>query len=105
MLFHAIGGKYQGAFIGNSAYSDITIFSFHSLKIITTGEGGIAITNNDKLAEKVALLISHGTTRNPLLMTREPEGPWYYEQVALGFNYRMTEIHAALGCSQIKRLT
>jgi UDP-4-amino-4,6-dideoxy-N-acetyl-beta-L-altrosamine transaminase len=102
---HAIGGKYKDAFIGNSAYSDITVFSFHPLKIITTGEGGIAVTNNDKLAEKVALLRSHGITRNPLLMTREPEGLWYYEQVALGLNYRMTEIHAALGCSQIKRLT
>lgn len=101
---HAIGGKYQGEYIGNSRYSDITVFSFHPVKIITTAEGGMAVTNDAKLAASMSLLRSHGVTRDPALMTHEPDGPWYYQQVGLGFNYRMTDLQAALGVSQIKRL-
>ncbi len=101
---HAIGGKYQGEPIGNCRYSDITVFSFHPVKIITTAEGGLALTNDDALAEKMNLYRSHGVTRDTSLMTREPDGPWYYQQVELGFNYRMTELQAALGISQMQRL-
>ena len=101
---HAIGGKYQGEFIGSCRYSDITVFSFHPVKIITTAEGGMALTNNAELANKMALLRSHGITRDPALMTHESDGPWYYQQVDLGFNYRMTELQAALGVSQMERL-
>ncbi len=101
---HAIGGKYQDEFIGSGRYSDITVFSFHPVKIITTAEGGMALTNNDWLAEKMNLLRSHGITRDPDLLTHEPDGPWYYQQVDLGFNYRMTELQAALGVSQMQRL-
>src|SRR5690554_531918 len=101
---HAIGGKYQDEFIGNCRYSDITVFSFHPVKIITTAEGGLALTNDDALAEKMNLYRSHGVTRDTNLMTHEPDGPWYYQQVALGFNYRMTELQAALGISQMQRL-
>lgn len=101
---HAIGGKYQGEFIGNGKYSDITVFSFHPVKIITTAEGGMALTNNVELANKMALLRSHGITRDPQLMTHESDGPWYYQQIDLGFNYRMTELQAALGISQMERL-
>lgn len=101
---HAIGGKYQGEFIGNSRYSSITVFSFHPVKIITTAEGGMALTNDDELANRMALLRSHGITRDPLQMTRESDGPWYYQQIDLGFNYRMTELQAALGVTQMERL-
>lgn len=101
---HAIGGKYRGDPIGNCRYSDITVFSFHPVKIITTAEGGMAVTNNAKLAERMELLRSHGVTRNPELMTKEVDGPWYYEQVELGYNYRMTDLQGALGTSQMKRL-
>jgi len=101
---HAIGGKYRDEFIGNCRYSDITIFSFHPVKIITTAEGGMATTNDARLAERMSLLRSHGITRDPDLMTHEPDGPWYYQQIDLGFNYRMTELQAALGVSQMKRL-
>jgi len=101
---HAIGGKYCGEPIGNCRYSDITVFSFHPVKIITTAEGGMALTNDTVLAEKMGLLRSHGITRDPDLMTHEPDGPWYYQQVTLGFNYRMTDIQAALGVSQMERL-
>jgi UDP-4-amino-4,6-dideoxy-N-acetyl-beta-L-altrosamine transaminase len=101
---HAIGGKYKGEAVGNCHYSDITVFSFHPVKIITTGEGGMAVTNNAKLAEKMALLRSHGITRDMERMTHESDGPWYYQQIDLGFNYRMTEIQGALGLSQMKRL-
>ena len=101
---HAIGGKYQGEFIGNSRYSDITVFSFHPVKIITTAEGGMALTNDDELASKMALLRSHGITRDPAQMTHEADGPWYYQQIDLGFNYRMTELQAALGVTQMERL-
>lgn len=101
---HAIGGKYQGDFIGNCRHSDITVFSFHPVKIITTAEGGMALTNSAELAEKMALLRSHGITRDPAQMTHAADGPWYYQQVDLGFNYRMTELQAALGVSQLQRL-
>ncbi|MEG9302573.1 UDP-4-amino-4,6-dideoxy-N-acetyl-beta-L-altrosamine transaminase [Psychrobacter celer] len=101
---HAIGGKYKNQPIGNCQYSDITIFSFHPVKIITTAEGGVATTNSQELAQKMELLRSHGITRDSDLMTHEPDGSWYYQQVMLGFNYRMTEMQAALGVSQIKRL-
>lgn len=101
---HAIGGKYRGEYIGNGRYSDITIFSFHPVKIITTAEGGMALTNDRDLAQRMDLLRSHGVTRNPELMTHEADGPWYYQQVELGFNYRMTELQAALGVSQLERL-
>ncbi|MES1927743.1 DegT/DnrJ/EryC1/StrS aminotransferase [Salinisphaera dokdonensis CL-ES53] len=101
---HAIGGQYKGEYIGNGRYSDITVFSFHPVKIITTAEGGMAVTNNDGLAQRMNLLRSHGVTREPYLMSRDPDGPWYYEQVDLGFNYRMTELQAALGLSQMGRL-
>jgi len=101
---HAIGGRYQGEYIGSGRYSDITVFSFHPVKIITTAEGGMALTNNVQLAEKIALLRSHGITRDPAKMTQEPDGGWYYQQIDLGFNYRMTDIQAALGLSQLERL-
>ncbi|MGB7399893.1 UDP-4-amino-4,6-dideoxy-N-acetyl-beta-L-altrosamine transaminase [Castellaniella sp.] len=101
---HAIGGKYRDEYVGNCSYSDITIFSFHPVKIITTAEGGVAVTNDDKLAGRMELFRSHGVTRDPKLMTHPPDGPWYYQQVALGLNYRMTELQAALGISQMNRL-
>ena len=101
---HAIGGKYQGEPIGNCRYSDITVFSFHPVKIITTAEGGMALTNSAELANKLALFRSHGITRDPAQMTHEADGPWYYQQIELGYNYRMTELQAALGVSQMERL-
>lgn len=101
---HAVGGQYKGEPIGNCRYSDITVFSFHPVKIITTAEGGTALTNSSELAHKMSLFRSHGITRDPALMTHEPDGPWYYQQVELGFNYRMTELQAALGVSQMTRL-
>lgn len=101
---HAIGGKYQGRAIGSCQYSDITVFSFHPVKIITTAEGGMSVTNDDTLAERMRLLRSHGITRDASLMTHEPDGPWYYQQIDLGFNYRLTELQAALGLSQMERL-
>lgn len=101
---HAIGGKYRDEPIGNCRYSDITVFSFHPVKIITTGEGGMTLTNNDCLAKTMRLLRSHGITRDCNDMTYLSEGPWYYEQIELGFNYRMTDLQAALGLSQVRRL-
>ena len=101
---HAIGGKYQGEFIGSGRYSDITVFSFHPVKIVTTAEGGMAVTNDAELAQRMEMLRSHGITRDRARMTHEPDGPWYYQQVELGFNYRMTELQAALGVSQMTRL-
>lgn len=101
---HSIGGKYKGEPIGNCKYSDIVVFSFHPVKIITTGEGGIAITNNNRLAKKMRKLRTHGVTRDEEEMTHKPDGPWYYEQVELGFNYRLTDLQAALGLSQLGRL-
>ena len=102
---HAIGARYKNEPVGNCRYSDITVFSFHPVKIITTAEGGAALTNQAELAEKMALLRSHGITRDNSKMNELPDGPWYYEQIALGFNYRMTEIQAALGISQMDRLS
>jgi UDP-4-amino-4,6-dideoxy-N-acetyl-beta-L-altrosamine transaminase len=101
---HAIGGSYLGQPIGNCRFSDITVFSFHPVKIITTGEGGMAVTQDETLAKKLSLYRSHGITRDPALMIGAMDGPWYYEQVELGYNYRMTDIHAALGVSQMTRL-
>jgi UDP-4-amino-4,6-dideoxy-N-acetyl-beta-L-altrosamine transaminase len=101
---HAIGGEYRNEKIGNCRYSDITVFSFHPVKIITTAEGGAALTNCKDLADKMSLFRSHGITRDHRLMEGEPHGDWYYQQIALGYNYRMTELQAALGVSQMKRL-
>lgn len=101
---HAIGGKYRGEFVGAGRYSDITVFSFHPVKIVTTAEGGMALTNDAQLAQRMRLNRAHGITRDPEDMAGEPQGPWYYEQLALGFNYRMTELQAALGVSQMRRL-
>lgn len=101
---HAIGGRYLGEPIGNCRFSDITVFSFHPVKIITTGEGGMAMTNSHSLSERMRRLRSHGITRDETLMLDSSDGPWYYQQLELGFNYRMTDIQAALGISQIKRL-
>ena len=101
---HAIGGRYQGKSIGCCQYSDITVFSFHPVKIITTAEGGLATTNDVSIADKMKSLRSHGITRDTSLMTSVSEGDWYYQQIDLGFNYRMTELQATLGLSQMKRL-
>ena len=100
---HGIGGKYLNKPIGSCIYSDITVFSFHPVKIITTAEGGMAVTNNKKLALRMAKYRSHGIVRGSNEI-KNNDGPWYYEQVDLGFNYRMTDIFAALGISQMKRL-
>jgi UDP-4-amino-4,6-dideoxy-N-acetyl-beta-L-altrosamine transaminase len=102
---HAVGGRYQGRPVGDCRFSDIAVFSFHPVKIITSAEGGVALTNDAQLAARMALLRSHGMTRDTALMDREPDGPWYYEQVDLGFNYRMTDLQAALGLSQVTRLS
>jgi UDP-4-amino-4,6-dideoxy-N-acetyl-beta-L-altrosamine transaminase len=101
---HAIGGRYRGEPIGNSRYSDITVFSFHPVKIITTAEGGMTLTNHVELARRMASLRNHGITRNAGEMTHPPDGPWYYQQIELGFNYRLTDLQAALGLSQLTRL-
>ena len=114
---HAIGASYTAAAdtqgrqseaatikIGSCTHSDITVFSFHPVKIITTGEGGMALTNDSELADRIARLRSHGITRDPAQMTHQADGPWYYQQIELGFNYRMTDLQAALGTSQLQRL-
>lgn len=101
---HAIGAKYRGQPIGNCEYSDITVFSFHPVKIITTAEGGMATTNDPALSHRMALFRSHGITRDVAEMTHAPDGAWYYQQIELGFNYRLTELQAALGLSQMGRL-
>jgi UDP-4-amino-4,6-dideoxy-N-acetyl-beta-L-altrosamine transaminase len=101
---HAIGARYQGEPIGNCRYSDIVVFSFHPVKIITTGEGGMALTNNEQLVAKLRLLRTHGITHDSDIMAYSLPGPWYYEQLELGFNYRMTDLQAALGLSQMARL-
>lgn len=101
---HAIGGSYQGGKMGSCQFSDITVFSFHPVKIITTGEGGMAVTNDLELVKIMARLRSHGITRYASEMTHVPDGAWYYQQIELGFNYRMTDLQAALGLSQMKRL-
>lgn len=101
---HAIGGRYKGEPIGNCRYSDMTVFSFHPVKIITTGEGGMVVTNDSAMASQLVRLRSHGITRDSAEMTHAPDGPWYYQQLELGYNYRMTEMQAALGLSQMLRL-
>ena len=101
---HAVGASYQDEAVGSCRYSDITIFSFHPVKIITTAEGGMAMTNNAALADKMRLLRSHGISRDEELMTEPSHGAWYYQQLQLGFNYRMTDLQAALGLSQSRRL-
>ena len=102
---HAIGGSYQGRKIGSCTHADITVFSFHPVKIITTGEGGMALTNDPELYHRLTLLRSHGITREPARMSGgAEEGGWYYEQIDLGYNYRITDIQAALGASQLRRL-
>lgn len=101
---HSIGADYLGAPVGNCAHSDITVFSFHPVKIITSAEGGMALTNDAGLAARMERLRSHGITRDPALMTHASDGPWYYQQLELGWNYRMTEMQAALGLSQLDRL-
>lgn len=101
---HAIGAVYMGAPVGCGVHSDVTVFSFHPVKIITTAEGGMAVTRDAALAARMALLRSHGITRDADLMSQPPDGPWYYQQIALGWNYRMTDIQAALGLSQLGQL-
>ena len=101
---HAIGGRYQGQQVGNCRYSAITVFSFHPVKIITTGEGGLATTNDPLLAQRMVEFRSHGITKDAARFELPSSGPWSYEQQKLGFNYRMTDLQAALGLSQLKRL-
>jgi UDP-4-amino-4,6-dideoxy-N-acetyl-beta-L-altrosamine transaminase len=101
---HAIGAKYKNRSVGNCEFSDITVFSFHPVKIITTGEGGMAMTNSTQLARRMQLMRSHGITRHENEMTHASDGPWYYQQIDLGYNYRMTDLQAALGLSQMQRL-
>lgn len=101
---HAIGGRYRDEPIGNCRYSDITVFSFHPVKVVTSGEGGMAMTPDPDLAERMRRLRAHGITREPEQMRHAADGPWYYEQMDLGFNYRLTDINAALGLSQFARL-
>jgi UDP-4-amino-4,6-dideoxy-N-acetyl-beta-L-altrosamine transaminase len=101
---HAIGARYRNGMVGSCEFSDITVFSFHPVKIITTGEGGMATTNDLRLANKLKSLRSHGITRKENEMLRLPDGPWYYEQIELGYNYRMTDLQAALGLSQLRRI-
>jgi len=101
---HALGAEYNSTRIGNCKYSSITVFSFHPVKMITTGEGGMALTNSREIYERIKLLRSHGITKESKLMDKEKEGPWYYQQIELGYNYRMTDIQAALGISQLKKL-
>ncbi len=101
---HAVGARYKKSVVGSCKYSDIAVFSFHPVKIVTTGEGGMAMTNDKQLAERMSALRSHGITRDDKKMMRVPDGSWYYEQLDLGFNYRMTDIQAALGLSQLKKL-
>ncbi|CVK19889.1 UDP-4-amino-4,6-dideoxy-N-acetyl-beta-L-altrosamine transaminase [Sporomusa sphaeroides] len=101
---HAIGADYQDTKVGSCKYSDMTVFSFHPVKIITTGEGGMVLTNSEALYQKLQLLRSHGITRDESMLQGESDGPWYYQQIDLGFNYRMTDMQAALGYSQMDRL-
>ena len=102
---HAVGASHKGEPVGNCRYSDVTIFSFHPVKIVTSGEGGAVLTNCSELDQELKLLRSHGITRDPNLMQNPNDSVWYYEQIKLGFNYRMTDIHAALGTSQLSRLS
>ena len=101
---HAVGAQYGGQPVGSGEFADMTVFSFHPVKIITTAEGGIVMTRHTELAERLRRLRSHGMTRAPAMMSEPSHGPWYYQQVELGFNYRATDIQAALGVSQLARL-
>ena len=101
---HALGGSYKNEKIGSCKFSDLTVFSLHPVKMITTGEGGLITTNNKVLAKKIKFLRSHGITKDSSEMNKEPDGPWYYEQLELGYNYRLPDINAALGISQLKKL-
>lgn len=101
---HSIGASRNGEPVGSCRWSHVTVFSFHAVKIITTGEGGMALTNDEDLAWRMSMLRTHGVTREPSRLQQQPTGPWYYEQIDLGFNYRMTDIQAALGLSQLARL-
>ena len=101
---HAIETKYEAHPVGDCRYSDITVFSFHPVKIITTCEGGMCLTNDPELSVLIYRYRSHGITRQPSQMTKVPDGPWYYEQLELGLNYRMNDVQAALGLSQMSRL-
>jgi dTDP-4-amino-4,6-dideoxygalactose transaminase len=101
---HAIGADYLDAKVGDCRFSDLTVFSFHPVKIVTTGEGGIVTAKDASLAKRLSELRSHGTTRDPSRMEGPSEGPWYYQQIELGLNYRMTDLQAALGVSQMKRI-
>lgn len=101
---HAIGARYRDSAVGSGKYSDVTTTSFHPVKLITTGEGGMALCRDGALAERIALLRTHGITRDPSRMHGVSEGPWYYEQVDLGYNYRLTDMQAALGASQLRRM-
>lgn len=101
---HALGGRYRARPVGSCEFSDVTVLSFHPVKIITSAEGGMALTNDDRLAARMELLRSHGITREEAAMERRADGPWYYEQHELGFNYRLTDVHAALGLSQMRRV-
>ena len=101
---HAMGGKYKGSPVGNCLYSDITVFSFHPVKIITTGEGGATLTNYKDIDKKIKILRSHGIIKNKNDLKEQRYGPWYYEQNELGYNYRISDIHCALGVSQLRKL-
>ncbi|MFC1722678.1 UDP-4-amino-4,6-dideoxy-N-acetyl-beta-L-altrosamine transaminase [Nanoarchaeota archaeon] len=101
---HALGATYKGTRIGDCSYSDMCVFSFHPVKHITTGEGGMITTNSKKLFEKLMMLRNHGITKDPSKLFNTPDGPWYYEMQDLGFNYRITDFQCALGASQLKRL-
>ena len=101
---HAVGASYRGVPVGSCAHSDVSVFSFHPVKIITTAEGGAASTQDSFLADQMKLLRSHGITKDPELFELNPAGPWSYEQQSLGFNYRLTDLQAALGLSQLNRL-
>jgi UDP-4-amino-4,6-dideoxy-N-acetyl-beta-L-altrosamine transaminase len=101
---HAVGARYAGRPVGCGQFADMTVFSFHPVKIVTTGEGGMVLTNRPELAEHLRRLRSHGMTRDPLQMDEPSHGPWYYQQVELGFNYRITDMQAALGLSQLNKL-
>ena len=101
---HALGGEYLNKKVGSCEYSDMAVFSFHPVKMITTGEGGAIMTNSKDLSDKIELMRSHGITKDPSNFVNESDGSWYYEQQILGFNYRLTDIQAALGISQLKRL-
>lgn len=101
---HAIGGRYKDTPIGSCQWSEMVVFSFHPVKIITTGEGGMVLTRREELYEKLSLLRTHGNTRDERLMEGESHGGWYYQQIDLGYNYRLTDIQAALGLSQLQRL-